>query len=77
LPKSDSFKGESEDGVYMRRFQDAMHFFYKKHFKVSWFFSFHGYFLFSVLKKLQGKSRKRKIIKDKTYSENKDLTNAL
>ena len=35
------YKGEStvKDGTYMKRFQEAMNFFYKKHFKVSFFLS--------------------------------------
>jgi GT2 family glycosyltransferase len=35
------YKGEStvKDGIYMKRFQESMQFFYKKHFKVSVFFS--------------------------------------
>src|SRR5690606_18876879 len=34
------YKGEStiRDGLYMKRFREAMQFFYKKHFKKSWFF---------------------------------------
>ena len=34
------YKGEStvRDETYMKRFQEAMQFFYKKHFKKSWFF---------------------------------------
>lgn len=34
------FKGEStlKDGTYMRRFKEAMQFFYAKHFRTSWFF---------------------------------------
>jgi len=36
------FKGEStlKDGRYMLRFKEAMQFFYKKHFKTSWWFNF-------------------------------------
>ena len=53
------FKGEStsKDQIYMKRFQEAMTFFYKKHFKVSRFFSFFmkvGIILFSFFKKFQG-----------------------
>ncbi len=35
------FKGEStlKDGKYMMRFKEAMQFFYKKHFKTSWWFN--------------------------------------
>ncbi|HLW41885.1 MAG TPA: glycosyltransferase family 2 protein [Flavobacterium sp.] len=34
------FKGEStlKDGTYMKRFKEAMQFFYTKHFRTSWFF---------------------------------------
>ena len=56
------YKGEStiKDGTYMKRFQEAMNFFYKKHFKVSVFFSVFmkiGIVLFSLIKKLQGKPK--------------------
>jgi GT2 family glycosyltransferase len=53
------YKGEStiKDGTYMKRFQEAMNFFYEKHFKVSMFFSIFmkiGIVLFVKLKKHQG-----------------------
>ncbi len=56
------YKGEStvKDGTYMKRFQEAMNFFYKKHFKVSVFFSIFmkiGIVLFSLIKKFQGKPK--------------------
>jgi len=52
------YKGEStiKDGTYMKRFQEAMHFFYQKHFKVSVFmdvFLKTGAYLFSLFKKSQ------------------------
>ncbi len=55
------FKGEStvRDSKYMKRFQEAMNFFYKKHFKVSFFFNLLmqiGIYLFSFSKKIQGKT---------------------
>lgn len=55
------YKGEStvKDGKYMKRFQDAMNFFYKKHFKTSFFFSFFmkiGIVFFSFVKLFQGKA---------------------
>ncbi|MDI6032774.1 glycosyltransferase family 2 protein [Flavobacterium sp. LB2P84] len=55
------YKGEStiKDETYMKRFQEAMHFFYKKHFKVSLFFSVFmkiGIVFFSLVKMFQGKS---------------------
>jgi GT2 family glycosyltransferase len=56
------YKGEStiKDGKYMKRFQEAMHFFYNKHFKVSVLFSIFmeiGIVFFSVVKMFQGKSK--------------------
>ena len=54
------YKGEStvKDETYMKRFQEAMNFFYKKHFKVSILFSFFmkiGIVFFSFFKMFQGK----------------------
>ena len=54
------YKGEStvKDGAYIKRFQEAMNFFYKKHFKVSFFFSLFmkiGIVIFSIIKMFQGK----------------------
>jgi GT2 family glycosyltransferase len=59
------YKGEStvKDGTYMKRFQEAMNFFYKKHFKVSVFFSGFmkiGIIFFSFVKMFQGKSTPKK-----------------
>jgi GT2 family glycosyltransferase len=56
------YKGEStvKDKTYMRRFQEAMNFFYKKHFKVSLFFTFFmkiGIVFFSIFKRFQGQSK--------------------
>lgn len=58
------YKGEStvRDGTYMKRFREAMQFFYKKHFKKSWFFDAMmqvGSFVFSLLKKNQQKNEVR------------------
>ena len=55
------YKGEStvKDETYMKRFQEAMNFFYKKHFKVSVFFSLFmkiGIVFFSLIKAFQGNS---------------------
>jgi hypothetical protein len=55
------YKGEStvKDGTYMKRFQEAMNFFYKKHFSASVFFSLFmkmGIVFFSVVKMVQGKT---------------------
>ena len=60
------YKGEStiRDGLYMKRFRDAMQFFYKKHFKKSFVFDGmmqFGSFAFSILKKSQQKDSKVKI----------------
>ncbi len=56
------YKGEStvKDGTYMKRFQRAMHFFYKKHFNGSVFFDIFmkvGIVLFSIIKMFQGKQK--------------------
>lgn len=56
------YKGEStvKDGTYMKRFQEAMNFFYKKHFRVSFLFSVFmkmGIVFFSMVKKFQGKPK--------------------
>ena len=58
------YKGEStvRDGTYIKRFREAMQFFYKKHFKKSWFFDvmmLFGTFVFSFLKKIQQKNKPR------------------
>ena len=58
------YKGEStiKDGIYMRRFQEAMNFFYKKHFKVSFLFSLFmkmGIVFFSFVKMFQGKPKQK------------------
>jgi GT2 family glycosyltransferase len=58
------YKGEStvKDGTYMKRFQEAMNFFYKKHFRVSFFFSVFmelGIVFFSLVKKMQGKPKSK------------------
>ena len=58
------YKGEStvRDETYMKRFQEAMQFFYNKHFKKSWYFDVmmrFGTFVFSLLKKNQQKNKQR------------------
>jgi GT2 family glycosyltransferase len=60
------YKGEStvRDEKYMKRFQEAMQFFYKKHFKKSVVFDFFmriGAMVFSLIKKNQSKEIKREI----------------
>ncbi|MDR7210661.1 glycosyltransferase family 2 protein [Flavobacterium piscis] len=56
------YKGEStiKDEKYMKRFQEAMEFFYQKHFEKSLFFSVFikiGIFIFSFVKMFQGKQK--------------------
>lgn len=68
------YKGEStvRDGTYMKRFREAMQFFYKKHFKKSWFFDVMmqvGSFVFSLLKKNQQKNEVRTIDKYIVFSK--------
>lgn len=58
------YKGEStiRDEKYMKRFQEAMNFFYSKHFKTSIIFDVFmkiGAFVFSFIKKSQSKEIKR------------------
>ncbi|WP_091434138.1 glycosyltransferase family 2 protein [Flavobacterium degerlachei] len=73
------YKGEStiRDGVYMKRFQEAMNFFYKKHFKVSAVFSIGmkiGIGFFSFIKMFEGKTiSKKKPESFVFYSSNVDL----
>jgi GT2 family glycosyltransferase len=77
------YKGEStvKDGTYMKRFQEAMRFFYQKHFKVSFFFEIFmqvGIFFFSLLKTLQGKPKIQKEPKEYLcYSSNEKLARKL
>lgn len=68
------YKGEStiRDEKYMKRFQEAMQFFYKKHFKKSFVFDFFmkiGAFVFSLMKKNQSKSVQREIDKYIIFSK--------
>lgn len=69
------YKGEStvRDGLYMKRFRDAMQFFYKKHFKKSIVFDLmmqFGAFAFSVIKKNQQKNEKVEIDEYIVFSKN-------
>lgn len=77
------YKGEStiKNGIYMKRFQEAMSFFYKKHFKSPLFFMFFlkiGVYYFSLFKKNQTKINKNTALKSThkkfiLISENDDL----
>ncbi|WP_433833028.1 glycosyltransferase family 2 protein [Flavobacterium anhuiense] len=77
------YKGEStiKDEKYMKRFQEAMNFFYKKHFKQSLFFSFFiqiGTWFFSFVKMFQGKTRIKANPESYVfYSLNEDLSHKL
>jgi GT2 family glycosyltransferase len=77
------YKGEStiKDGIYMKRFQEAMQFFYKKHYKASLFFSLFmkaGIVFFSFIKMFQGRPKIRTETKSFVfYSSNKELANKL
>ena len=71
------YKGEStvRDGTYMKRFQEAMNFFYKKHFSKSLLFDVFmkiGAFAFTLLKKKQQKNKEFLIDKYVVFT-NKDL----
>ncbi|MFH6999925.1 glycosyltransferase family 2 protein [Flavobacterium sp. FlaQc-57] len=77
------YKGEStlKDEKYMKRFQEAMNFFYQKHFKKSWFFTFFiqiGIWFFSFVKMFQGKTKSKPRPESVVfYSSNKILSEKL
>ncbi|MDQ1167115.1 glycosyltransferase family 2 protein [Flavobacterium sp. SORGH_AS_0622] len=77
------YKGEStiKDEKYMKRFQEAMNFFYAKHFKKSWFFSFFiqvGTWFFSIVKMFQGNVKEKPLPECYIlYSENANLSEKL
>ncbi|RTZ05190.1 glycosyltransferase family 2 protein [Flavobacterium bomense] len=77
------YKGEStvKDETYMKRFQEAMNFFYKKHFKSALFFSLFmkiGIIFFSLAKMFQGKPGIKIIPKSYLlYSANQKLADKL
>src|SRR6187402_463774 len=63
------YKGEStiKDGTYMKRFQEAMEFFYRKHFQVSILFSVFmkiGIVFFSLVKRIQGRAKAKRVPKN-------------
>ncbi|WP_396160404.1 glycosyltransferase family 2 protein [Flavobacterium sp.] len=69
------YKGEStvRDEKYLERFRDAMQFFYKKHFKKSWFFDKFlqfGSLLYAIFKQKQPQKLVRKIDKYIVFSNN-------
>jgi GT2 family glycosyltransferase len=76
------YKGEStvKDGTYMKRFQEAMDYFYSKHFKKSAFFSVFmkvGSFFFAFLKKNKTTVSNRKIDNYILISQNELLKEKL
>ncbi|MFV5685362.1 glycosyltransferase family 2 protein [Flavobacterium sp. GB2R13] len=77
------YKGEStiKDETYMKRFQEAMHFFYKKHFRTSILFTLFmkvGIVFFSFVKMFQGKSTIKRTPKSYLlYSANQKLADKL
>ncbi|KQB39238.1 glycosyltransferase family 2 protein [Flavobacterium aquidurense] len=77
------YKGEStvKDEKYMKRFQEAMSFFYQKHFKKSWFFEFFiqiGIWFFSIVKMFEGKTKPKPAPESVLfYSLNRNLSEKL
>jgi GT2 family glycosyltransferase len=76
------YKGEStvKNGLYMKRFREAMQFFYKKHFKSSVLFDFMmkiGTLFFAILKKNQGKVKPIVVDDYILLSEDENLKNNL
>src|SRR6478735_2377270 len=76
------YKGEStvRDGMYMKRFREAMQFFYKKHFGVSFVFDVFmriGAFFFALLKKKQQKVSVYKVDEYILISKNKNIAASL
>ncbi|WP_026109844.1 glycosyltransferase family 2 protein [Flavobacterium sp. WG21] len=77
------YKGEStvKDERYMKRFQEAMNFFYQKHFRKSWFFEFFiqiGIWFFSFVKMFQGKTKSKPLPESVIfYSSNRILSEKL
>ena len=76
------YKGEStiKDGLYMKRFREAMQFFYKKHFKSSFIFDVFmkiGAFFFALVKKNQSKLKLLQVEEYVLFSQDKNLKNKL
>jgi GT2 family glycosyltransferase len=69
------YKGEStvRDEKYLERFREAMQFFYKKHFKKSWFFDKFlqiGSLFYAIFKQKQAQKLNKKIDKYILFSKN-------
>jgi GT2 family glycosyltransferase len=76
------YKGEStvKDGLYMKRFREAMQFFYKKHYKISPLFDFFmkiGTLFFALIKKYQGNTKSIEVDDYILISEDENLSNKL
>jgi hypothetical protein len=76
------YKGEStvKDGLYMKRFREAMQFFYKKHYNNSPLFDFFmniGTLFFALFKKNQGNSKPIEVVDYFLISEDENLKNKL
>lgn len=76
------YKGEStvKDGLYMKRFREAMQFFYKKHFNSSTFFDYFmkiGALFFALIKKSQGNVKPIEVEDYILISEDENLKNKL
>lgn len=76
------YKGEStiKDGLYMKRFREAMQFFYNKHYKSSAIFNFFmkiGALFFALVKKKQGNVKPIKVDDYILISEDENLYNKL
>lgn len=76
------YKGEStvRDRFYMKRFREAMQFFYRKHYKSSFIFDFFmkiGALFFAIVKKNQGNLNPNPIAQYILISKNDNLKNIL
>lgn len=76
------YKGEStvRDGLYMKRFREAMQFFYNKHYKSSAIFDLFmkiGALFFALIKKNQGKVNRIEVEVYLLVSEDENLKNKL
>ena len=76
------YKGEStvKDGLYMKRFREAMQFFYKKHFKRSFIFDVFmkiGAFFFALSKKNQSNLKPLQSDEYVLFSKDENLKNKL
>jgi len=76
------YKGEStvKDGLYMKRFREAMQFFYNKHFKSSAIFDYFmkiGALFFALIKKYQGNIKPIEVDDYILLSQDENLINKL